>query len=169
MPLFVTIYLLRVVSHPLTCLASSTPEQSYLELVQGKSPSSEEVLAVFDQLQPVTPEQFIGAWKGANVNTGHPTEAKLSGMQWAGKDFRSTEDVDPIMVYRADGARVWNEVWGRARLRPIEWRGVLSTAMVYDDFPIIDYFRYVNDNVLAGAMDAKTSTAGTYFFYLYRE
>jgi hypothetical protein len=41
--------------------------------------------------------------------------------------------------------------------------------MVYDDFPIIDYFRYVNDNLLAGAMDAKPSDAGTYYFYLYKE
>lgn len=56
------------------------------------------------------------------------------------------------------------------QLRPIEWRGVVSTAMVYDDFPIIDYFRYVNDNLLAGAMDAKkTAEHGTYFFYLYRD
>lgn len=55
------------------------------------------------------------------------------------------------------------------KLRQIEWRGVLSTAMVYDDFPIIDYFRYVNDNLLAGAMDAKTSEAGVYYFCLYKE
>lgn len=52
----------------------------------------------------------------SNVNTGHPTEDKLSGMKWAGKDFRSTEDVDPIMVYKDDGSRVWNESWGHARV-----------------------------------------------------
>lgn len=154
--------------------------------MKGQNLSNEAVLAAFDKLQPVAPEKFVGSWKGANVNTGHPTEAKLSGMKWAGKDFRSTEDVDPIMVYKEDGSRVWNESWGHARvssspiivgcvdadvlqLRQIEWRGVLSTAMVYDDFPIIDYFRYVNDNLLAGAMDAKTSDAGTYYFYLYKE
>ncbi|KAJ5151670.1 hypothetical protein N7492_009965 [Penicillium capsulatum] len=148
---------------------SRTPEQSYAELVKGKNLSSEDVLAAFDKLKPVAPEKFVGSWKGANVNTGHPTEDKLSGMKWAGKDFRSTEDVDPIMVYKDDGSRVWNESWGHARLRQIKWRGVLSTAMVYDDFPIIDYFRYVNDNLLAGAMDAKTSNAGTYYFYLYKE
>lgn len=148
---------------------SPTPEQTYVDLVKGQNLSSEDVLAAFDKLQPVAPEKFVGSWKGANVNTGHPTEAKLSGMKWAGKDFRSTEDVDPIMVYKEDGSRVWNESWGHARLRQIEWRGVLSTAMVYDGFPIIDYFRYVNDNLLAGAMDAKTSDAGTYYFYLYKE
>ncbi|KAJ5119401.1 hypothetical protein N7448_010070 [Penicillium atrosanguineum] len=147
----------------------STPEQQYASLVKGQNLSTDDVLAAFDKLKPVKPEQFVGSWKGANVNTNHPTEGKLTGMGWAGKDFRSTEDVDPIMVTDESGKRVWNESWGHARLRQIEWRGVLSTAMVYDDFPIIDYFRYVNDDLLAGAMDAKTSDAGTYYFYLYRE
>ncbi|KAJ5594656.1 uncharacterized protein N7459_000864 [Penicillium hispanicum] len=149
-------------------MVHSSPEQEYIELVKGKNLNPEDVLAAFDKLQPVAADKFVGSWKGANVNTNHPTEEKLTSMAWAGKDFRSTEDVDPIMVTKEDGSRVWNESWGHARLRQIEWRGKLSTAMVYDDFPIIDYFRYVNDNLLAGAMDAKTSSAGTYFFYLYK-
>ena len=37
-------------------------------------------------------------------------------MRWAGKDFRSSEDVDPIMVYKDDGTRSWNEDWGHARV-----------------------------------------------------
>jgi hypothetical protein len=40
--------------------------------------------------------------------------------------------------------------------------------MVYDDFPIIDYFRYVKEDLIAGAMDAKTAAGGTYYFYLYK-
>lgn len=40
--------------------------------------------------------------------------------------------------------------------------------MVYDDFPIIDYFRYVKEDLIAGAMDAKTAPGGTYFFYLHK-
>jgi hypothetical protein len=40
--------------------------------------------------------------------------------------------------------------------------------MVYDDFPIIDYFRYVKEDLIAGAMDSKTTSAGTYYFYLYK-
>ncbi|KAJ5152689.1 uncharacterized protein N7482_009167 [Penicillium canariense] len=147
---------------------SLTPEQEYQELVQRTDLSCDEVLAVFDKLKPVEPEQFIGTWIGANVNTNHPTEEKLTKMRWAGKTFRSAEDVDPIMVYKEDGSRAWNEDWGHARLRQIEFRGVVSTAMVYDDFPIIDYFRYVNDNLLAGAMDSKTTQAGPYYFYLYK-
>jgi hypothetical protein len=40
--------------------------------------------------------------------------------------------------------------------------------MIYDDVPIIDYFRYVKEDMIAGAMDAKTAPGGTYYFYLYK-
>ncbi|KAJ5640119.1 uncharacterized protein N7484_007981 [Penicillium longicatenatum] len=147
---------------------SLSPEEQYVQLVARKNITEQEYLDVFDKLKPVAPEKFMGSWKGANVNSNHPTEKKLTDMNWAGKDFRSTEDVDPIMVTNDAGERIWNESWGHARLRQIEWRGSLSTAMVYDDFPIIDYFRYVNDDLLAGAMDAKSVKEGTYFFYLHK-
>ncbi|CAG8293107.1 unnamed protein product [Penicillium salamii] len=146
---------------------SLSPEQHYEQLVIGRNLKAQDVQAAFDNLQPIKPESFVEAWKGANVNTGHPTEEKLTGMRWAGKTFRSTEDVDPIMVYDNDGRRVSNADWGHARLRQIEWNGKVSTAMVYDDFPIIDYFRYVKEDLIAGAMDAKTASGGTYYFYLF--
>lgn len=39
-------------------------------------------------------------------------------IQWIGKDFRSLDDVDPVIVER-DGKRVsWGE-WGFATVRPI--------------------------------------------------
>lgn len=42
--------------------------------------------------------------------------------------------------------------------------------MVYDNFPIIDSFRYVDEGTLLGAMDNKDNPAGegTYYFYLKR-
>jgi hypothetical protein len=58
------------------------------------------VLAVFDQLKPIKPDNITGFWNGKSVQTGHPTENKLTSMSWAGKTFRSPEDVDPIMVHK---------------------------------------------------------------------
>lgn len=49
----------------------------------------------------------------------------------------------------------------------MQYRDGITTAMIYDDKPIIDYFKYVNDNLLFGAMDAKAAP-GTFFFYLYK-
>lgn len=84
--------------------------------MKQKNVDEKELLALFDQLKPVSADKFTGSWTGANVNTNHPTEKKLDDLKWAGKDFRSTEDVDPIVVYNDQGARVWNESWGHARV-----------------------------------------------------
>jgi len=43
---------------------------------------------------------------------------------------------------------------------------VVSTAMVYDKFPIIDSFRYVSGNFVAGLMDARGQKP--YHFFLER-
>ena len=54
-----------------------------------------------------------------------------------------------------------------ARLRDIEYRGVVSAAMVYDHQPIIDHFRRVDDTTLLGVMDMR-GWSQPYFFVLNR-
>ena len=56
----------------------------------------------------------------------------------------------------------------RARLRNVEYRGKVSAAMVYDQLPIIDIFRQVDDDTLLGAMDQR-GAANPYFFVLTRD
>lgn len=44
-----------------------------------------------------------------------------------------------------------------------------TIAMVYDNVPIIDYFHYVSDDMVAGVMDAKTDASDSpFYFYLKR-
>ncbi len=44
-----------------------------------------------------------------------------------------------------------------------------ALAMLYEDFPIIDYFHHVNEDLVAGAVDSKKMNGfGTYYFYLKR-
>lgn len=57
---------------------------------------------------------MIGSWKGGSFDTGHSTHKTLDDFKWAGKDFRSVDDVDPIMIYKDDGSRVWLEKFGHA-------------------------------------------------------
>jgi len=57
---------------------------------------------------------------------------------------------------------------GRARLRMIEHRGKLTAAMLYDDLPINDVFRKLDDNRVVGLMDMKGMTQ-PFFFVLQRE
>lgn len=56
----------------------------------------------------------------------------------------------------------------RARLRMVEHRGRTSTAMVYDDLPIIDHLRRIDDDTLLGLMDMRGLDKPC-FFLLHRE
>lgn len=56
----------------------------------------------------------------------------------------------------------------KARLRMTEYRGKVSATMCYDQRPIHDVFRRVDDDTVLGAMDMK-GMAETLFFLLRRE
>ncbi len=51
----------------------------------------------------------------------------------------------------------------RARLRMMEYRGKVSATMVYDNLPINDVFRKVDNNTVLGVMDLKGMSAPYYF------
>ena len=115
----------------------------------------DEVLARFDRLGPVDVGDMLGEWSGEVLPTGHPGERQLTGLAWAGKTFRSAEDVDPIVVFGAGGAREASDVMGSARLRRVEYRDVVSATMIYDRHPILDHFRRVDADTVLGLMDRK--------------
>mmetsp|Transcript_13324 Transcript_13324/g.20764 ORF Transcript_13324/g.20764 Transcript_13324/m.20764 type:complete len:185 (+) Transcript_13324:110-664(+) len=56
----------------------------------------------------------------------------------------------------------------RARLRMMEYRGKVSATMVYDDLPINDAFRKLDEHTVLGVMDGK-DIDGPFFFKLTRE
>ncbi|KAL4893219.1 hypothetical protein BDV59DRAFT_201817 [Aspergillus ambiguus] len=126
-----------------------------------------EIETVYNKLKPVGPEFLTGQWKGGSFDTGHPAHQALQTISWQGKTFHSVENVDPIDVLK-DGQRMCDESWGHAVLREVKFRDVVSTAMIYDNHPIIDHFRYVNDNMVAGVMDTKKFGSNFYYFYLYK-
>ncbi|KAF6816941.1 cytoplasmic protein [Colletotrichum sojae] len=149
---------------------AKTPEQQFLNLEKTDGNVEESaVAAVYEQLKPVVPEFLVGQWEGGSFDTGHPTHQTLREFKWAGKDFRSVDDVDPVMFYDQDRKRTWLKEYGHARVREVKYRGVVTAAMVYDKYPIIDSFRLVDENTVMGAMDSKElRDAGTYYFYLKR-
>ncbi|WP_298446424.1 DUF4334 domain-containing protein [Gordonia sp. (in: high G+C Gram-positive bacteria)] len=51
----------------------------------------------------------------------------------------------------------------RARLRTVDYGGIASAAMVYDDLPIIDHFRRLDQNTLFGLMDRRGDEQTCYF------
>ena len=56
----------------------------------------------------------------------------------------------------------------KARLRTTRYRGVDTATMVYDQLPINDVFRELDDDTALGAMDLRGS-AKPYFFVLRRD
>ncbi|OGE55094.1 hypothetical protein PENARI_c005G02627 [Penicillium arizonense] len=146
----------------------SSAGEEWIALTQATSIVSEcDVEAVFHQLSPVSPESLLGEWRGADLNTGHPGVEKNKELKWAGKSFVSIDDVKPMMVYGDDGMRVWLEAIGSARLREVKYHNIVSTAMIYNNQPIIDHFRKVNDTMVAGVMDTPLfKDGGLYYFYL---
>ncbi|TGL55822.1 DUF4334 domain-containing protein [Leptospira kemamanensis] len=56
----------------------------------------------------------------------------------------------------------------KARVRQIEFRGKVTSAMTYDNLPIHDVFRKVNQNTLLGCMDFK-GMKQPFFFVLERD
>lgn len=56
----------------------------------------------------------------------------------------------------------------RARLRMMVHRGRASATMVYDQWPILDVFRRIDDDTVLGLMDAR-ALAQPFFFLLRRE
>ena len=49
-----------------------------------------------------------------------------------------------------------------------EYRGKISATMIYDQLPIHDFFRKLDDNTVMGIMDLK-DMKGPFFFKLKRE
>ncbi len=56
-----------------------------------------DALALFDQLDPVTPEEMLGSWRGEGFPTGHPLDGLLEAWHWRGKRFDSLEEVHPLV------------------------------------------------------------------------
>ena len=130
-----------------------------------------EVEEIYNALPPIsTPTFMVGSWKGGSLDTGHPGHKMAGETRWAGKDFRSVDDVDPIINYNDNGDRVFDADWGHASLREMVYRGVASIAMIYDNKPIFDHFRYVDEDMVMGAMDAPKlkMEGGIYYFFLTR-
>lgn len=91
-------------------------ETEFAKLVQLEGHIEEaDVAAVFDQAKPVQLDFMLGLWEGGSFNTGHPTHELLQTNSWAGKTFRSIDDVDPIVLYNEVGSRVWCKDYGNAQ------------------------------------------------------
>lgn len=133
----------------------------------GHLPTLDELDGLFDIAESIDWEFMVGEWDGGHFRLGHPIERQLDAMRWAGKSFTDPDTVSPIVCFDDAGRRFANPVFGGARLRAMEYRGAVTATMIYDDRPMFDHFRKIDDDTVMGAMDSKgRSRPG--FFYLTR-
>ncbi|WP_203333820.1 DUF4334 domain-containing protein [Planococcus beigongshangi] len=136
---------------------------------------------LFDEFGEVGLEELSGTWQGMEFRTGHPLDGMLKKLNWYGKAFHDAENVDPLLFEGPggeifpvdpaplmDGRKLVKAAGGKARMRMMLHRGKISAAMIYDNLPIIDHFRKVEDGTLLGMMDEKTAAA-PYFFILQKK
>ncbi|KAJ6523356.1 hypothetical protein B0H19DRAFT_972862, partial [Mycena capillaripes] len=137
------------------------PEQKYLALISaGKSVSTGTLDTLFKQLKPVQPSVLTGEWIGGQF--GLPTVAPhitkhsdwlVKKIAW-GKVFHADGSVDPFVLLDP-GVKVCVVV-------EAEFCGVVSAAIVSSKIPFIDYFRYVDDDTVAGLSCIGSATLAKY-------
>ncbi len=186
-----TARLVEVVNPPASSQAS--PQGSRLAALK-KIATPDGALAFFDDLPPMPITELVGAWAGAGLSTGHPLDGLLEAVGWRGKRFDGPEAVHPLVFGRPGAtfsvnpalaplalrhpglSRAAGGVAGpalslfrtsepKARLRMMEFRGVVTATMIYDQFPINDVFRKVDDGAVLGLMDQRGAKAPNYFFF----
>lgn len=146
-------------------------KETFEELKKQKGKISCEKLDEFyKNLEPVNIDEMIGKWKGGYFPTKiSKLEIFLKNfilLKWYGKSFISQNRVKAL-VYSFLGIKFNIPFFGPAVLRKMEFRGKLSTSMIYNHLPIIDNFRKVDDDTVIGVMDVKGKVA--MYFYLRRK
>jgi len=121
-------------------------------------------MPMFKMLKPIDTDFMVGTWKGGKFDGGLPDP-----INWYGKRFVSEEYVEPLLVEAPDGSIQAYDGLGQARMREIRFAHVTSAALIYNNYPIIDYFRKVNDDVVIGFGETKGEENEDFFFYLIRE
>jgi len=138
----------------------SMKEISFAQAQQAGPVSCEDALAIYDALEPIDTDFMLGAWKGEGFATGHPLDGVLERCHWHGKRFDSAEHVHPLVFRKASGKLT--------TVKPMNYRGKTSATMSYDNLPINDVFRKVDDNTVLGIMDLK-GMKQPFFFVLRRD
>ena len=174
----------------------SMKEISFAQAQQAGQVSCEDALAIYDALEPIDTD-FMLAPEGEGFATGHPLDKSdvatgmasvLTAPNTYPLVFRKASGklttVKPMLVMPGLGCwtgcrfcRIGGKTFqfalplSRRRSAPacmIHYRGKTSATMSYDNLPINDVFRKVDDNTVLGIMDLK-GMKQPFFFVLRRD
>lgn len=140
-------------------------EEKLLEIIEsGEACSADILMPLFEQLEPASAEFMIGTWRGGKFDGGKEPDP----INWYGKRFISASHVEPLLCTAEDGSVYSYENLGVAQLREINHGGKVGASLIYDQHPIMDYFRKVTDDIVIGLGDIKGKPLD-FFFHLTRE
>lgn len=130
-----------------------------------------ELDALWAVLAPVRAEEILGRWQGSDFATGHLVHQMLMACRWYGKYFDALDDAKPLICHAEDGSLFSNTVLangGEASLWNVEFRGEVTATMVYDNMPVLDHFKRVDEDTLLGVMNGKNAVLhdGHHFYFL---
>lgn len=145
--------------------SAGTAEAQLLEMIEsGRAVPADELMKLYEQLEPTTEDFMIGQWHGGKFDGG----AEPSPISWYGKRFNNRDDVNPMLCTKPDGEiYAWDD-WGQAQMREMAFGGKVQAALIYDKLPMYDYFRKVSDDTIIGLADIK-DRAMDFFFWLRRD
>ncbi|MEQ9365312.1 MAG: DUF4334 domain-containing protein [Leptospirales bacterium] len=76
-------------------------------LIERGHATTDEALALFDALPPVTDLSFMfGRWAGSGLRTNHAMDGLLENYAWYGKEFIDADHVHPLM-FRDGGGNIF--------------------------------------------------------------
>ncbi len=139
-----------------------TAQERFEEMVENREiVDYATIKPLFLELEGTTNEFMFGQWRGGSFS-GQTTITNFYG-----KRFNSPEHCEPMLRTDDEGnVYAWGD-WGEARLREVVYWDKVQSAVIYDDRPLMDYFRKVNDDLVIGLGDWKGKPKG--FFWLIRD
>ncbi|MCW3463931.1 DUF4334 domain-containing protein [Chitinophaga nivalis] len=147
------------------------PKEKFEQFKQNPANITSAILdTFFDELPPVTVETLIGDWKGGHFNfQSNEVRQQLEAMRWYGKSLRAANTAYPLICLNAQDEPYTFADMGAASLRMILFRNQVTAAMIYDNYPIIDYFHQVDEHTLIGIMEGKVFLEEGEHFYFFLE
>jgi hypothetical protein len=151
-------------------------KQRFDDLREAERAATDDLDALWADLEPVTVEEILGPWRGGDFSTGRVASTVLEKVRWHGKTFDSALDAKPL-VCRGDDGELYSNLkaggGGEASLWQVGFRGETTATMVYDRMPVFDHFKKVDDATLMGIMNGKLESAfgvsDLYYFWLERD
>lgn len=144
------------------------------------SPTQTALADAFDALAPAGVGMLTGFWKADPGYAETPGGRLLIESGWWGARFVDQETVHPLLFRTGDGDGLFaadllrvlallgdgaQDLSARreqvetsapiGRVRMIEYRGVVTATLVYDQVPVLDYLRVVDNDTMVAAVEGR--------------